>query len=184
LTAEAVHGYTTAMAGAIGANGDGDGREAPLDWAGWIKGLGKQARRVREFLGLSQEQVARVAGVSQGAVSRFEGGRGLATPLLVVMKVNAALRGAVSAMTPNALSIDARRLLELEEPLPGHEDGHAPPLAPDPSLEELVRIFHDVPERQRARLLAVMRAAANALGGTRLQVSGGGELPDADSADG
>ena len=63
-----------------------NGSGAQLDWSSWIKGLGKQARRVREFLGLSQEQVARVAGVSQGAVSRFEGGRGLATPLLVVMK--------------------------------------------------------------------------------------------------
>ena len=77
------------MAGAMAGDGNGGGRGAPLDWATWIKSLGRQARRVREFLGLSQEQVARVAGVSQGAVSRFEGGRGLATPLLVVMKVNA-----------------------------------------------------------------------------------------------
>jgi hypothetical protein len=46
---------------------EGNGSWEQLDWSGWIKGLGKQARRVREFLGLSQEQVARVAGVSQGA---------------------------------------------------------------------------------------------------------------------
>lgn len=163
---------------------NGDGTTAPLDWAGWIKGLGKQARRVREFLGLSQEQVARVAGVSQGAVSRFEGGRGLATPLLVVMKVNAALRSAVSAMTPDVLSVDARRLLELEEPVPGQENGHAPPISANPDLEELVRIFHDVPERQRQRLLAVMRAAANALGGPRPQQAARDKLPDAGSADG
>ena len=77
---------------------EGNGSGAQLDWSSWIKGLGKQARRVREFLGLSQEQVARAAGVSQGAVSRFEGGRGLATPLLVVMKVNSrsAQRGVAS----------------------------------------------------------------------------------------
>src|SRR5215831_19468889 len=91
---------------------------ARLDWSGWIKGLGRQARRVREFLGLSQEQVARVAGVSQGAVSRFEGGRGLATPLLVVMMVNSALRSAVSTMDPDLISQDARRLLLLDEQLP------------------------------------------------------------------
>jgi transcriptional regulator with XRE-family HTH domain len=168
----------------MAGDGDGEVREAPLDWAGWIRSLGKQARRVREFLGLSQEQVARVAGVSQGAVSRFEGGRGLATPLLVVMKVNAALRSAVSTMTPDALTVDAQRLLEIEETLPGREDGDGPSIARDPHLEELVRIFHDVPERQRQRLLAVMRAAANALGASRLAPSARDKLPDADSADG
>ena len=50
-----------------------------------------------------------MAGVSQGAVSRLEGGRGLATPLLVVMKINAALRRAVSTIDPELLSDDARR---------------------------------------------------------------------------
>jgi transcriptional regulator with XRE-family HTH domain len=172
------------MAGAMAGDGNGGGRSAPLDWVTWIKSLGRQARRVREFLGLSQDQVARVAGVSQGAVSRFEGGRGLATPLLVVMKVNAALRSAVSAMTPDALSVDGRRLLDLEEPTPGKEEGEEPPIARDPELEEMVRLFHDVPERQRQRLLAVMRAAANALGSTRLTQAVRDKLPDAGSADG
>lgn len=172
------------MAGAMAGDGNGGGRSASLDWVGWIKSLGRQARRVREFLGLSQEQVARVAGVSQGAVSRFEGGRGLATPLLVVMKVNAALRSAVSAMTPDALSVDGRRLLDLEDPTPGQEEGEEPPIARDPELEELVRLFHDVPERQRQRLLAVMRAAANALGATRLTQAMREKLPGAGSADG
>ena len=170
------------MPGAMVEDGDVGGRGAPLDWASWIKRLGRQARRVREFLGLSQEQVARVAGISQGAVSRFEGGRGLATPLLVVMKVNAALRSAVSAMTPDALSVDGRRLLDLEEPVPGQEEGEAPAIARDPELEELVRLFHDVPERQRQRLLAVMRAAANALGASRLSQTVRDKLPG--SADG
>ena len=172
------------MAGAMAEDGDGGGRGAPLDWESWIKRLGRQARRVREFLGLSQEQVARVAGISQGAVSRFEGGRGLATPLLVVMKVNAALRSGVSAMTPEALSTDGRRLLDLQEPAPGGAEDEAPPIARDPELEELVRLFHDVPERQRQRLLAVMRAAANALGASRLTRAVRDKLPGAGSADG
>jgi len=45
-----------------------------VDWREWMRGLGRQLRRVREFLGLSQDQVARLAGVSQGAVSRLEAG--------------------------------------------------------------------------------------------------------------
>jgi transcriptional regulator with XRE-family HTH domain len=141
-----------------------NGSGAQLDWSGWIKGLGKQARRVREFLGLSQEQVARVAGVSQGAVSRFEGGRGLATPLLVVMKVNAALRKAVSAMDSDMLSDDARNLLLLNERMPGWNEAAPPAITKDPELEELVRLYRDLPERQRQRLLTVVRATAAALG--------------------
>jgi transcriptional regulator with XRE-family HTH domain len=141
-----------------------NGSGAQLDWSGWIKGLGKQARRVREFLGLSQEQVARVAGVSQGAVSRFEGGRGLATPLLVVMKVNAALRNAVSSMDSDMLSDDARNLLLLNERIPGWNESAPPAITKDPDLEELVRLYRDLPERQRQRLLTVVRATAAALG--------------------
>lgn len=143
---------------------EGNGSGTQLDWSGWIKGLGKQARRVREFLGLSQEQVARVAGVSQGAVSRFEGGRGLATPLLVVMKVNAALRSAVSSMNRDMLSEDARRLLLLDEQVPAWDDNAPPPITRDPELEEMVRLYRDLPERQRQRLLTVIRATAAALG--------------------
>jgi transcriptional regulator with XRE-family HTH domain len=142
---------------------EGKGSGAQLDWSGWIKGLGKQARRVREFLGLSQEQVARVAGVSQGAVSRFEGGRGLATPLLVVMKVNAALRSGVSTMDGEMLSEDARNLLLLNERVPGWNESAPPPITKDPELEELVRLYRDLPERQRQRLLTVIRATAAAL---------------------
>jgi transcriptional regulator with XRE-family HTH domain len=141
---------------------EGIGSGAQLDWSSWIKGLGKQARRVREFVGLSQEQVARTAGVSQGAVSRFEGGRGLATPLLVVMKVNAALRNAVSIVDREMLSEDARGLLLMDTTLP--DDDGAPPITKDPALEELVRLYHELPERQRQRLLAVVRATATALG--------------------
>jgi transcriptional regulator with XRE-family HTH domain len=141
-----------------------NGSGAQLDWSSWIKGLGKQARRVREFLGLSQEQVARVAGVSQGAVSRFEGGRGLATPLLVVMKVNAALRNAVSSMDTDMLSDDARNLLLLNEHMPGWNESAPPAITKDPELEELVRLYRDLPERQRQQLLTVVRATAAALG--------------------
>src|SRR5512135_1615625 len=82
------------------------------DWREWMRGLGRQARRIREFLGLSQEQIARLAGVSQGAISRLEGGRGLATPLLVVVKLNVAMRRALLGYDPELLSPEAREVLE------------------------------------------------------------------------
>ena len=62
------------------------------DWERWMVGMGLYTRRLRELVGLSQEQLARLAGVSQGAVSRLEMGRAVHTPLIVVMKVNAAMR--------------------------------------------------------------------------------------------
>jgi transcriptional regulator with XRE-family HTH domain len=142
----------------------GNGSNDDPDWSGWLKGLGRQARRVREFLGLSQEQVARRAGVSQGAVSRFEGGRGQATPLLVVMKVNAALRSAVSATDTDILSEDVRNLLLLTDRVPSWSASREPAITKDPDLEELVRLYRDLPERQRQRLLTVVRATAAALG--------------------
>src|SRR5438445_10153434 len=86
-----------------------------VDWREWMRGLGRQERRVREFLGLSQEQLARLAGVSQGAVSRLEAGRGLATPMLVVLKINLALRRALRDVDPSLLNDDLRRVLQIEE---------------------------------------------------------------------
>lgn len=134
------------------------------DWREWMLGLGRQARRVREFLGLSQEQVARLAGVSQGAVSRLEAGRGLATPLLVVVKLNRAFCNALSQYDPELLSPDARRLLGTDLRLSDEGGGFAPyALANDEGVEELVRLYRSLPERQRGKLVAVARATADAL---------------------
>jgi transcriptional regulator with XRE-family HTH domain len=136
------------------------------DWREWMRGLGRQARRVREFLGLSQEQIAKQAGVSQGAVSRLEAGRGLATPLLVVVKLNMAMRRALGRLDPELLSREARDLLDRSEhwvPEHGSTRFAEYPLAKDAGIEDLVRLYRGLPERQRDKLLAVVRAAASAL---------------------
>jgi transcriptional regulator with XRE-family HTH domain len=131
-----------------------------------MQGLGRQSRRIREFLGLSQEQLARLAGVSQGAVSRLEGGRGLATPLLVVVKLNLAMRRLLADYDAEVLSPEARRILvetDLHVPNEGVTGFAEYPLARDPGLEDLVRQYRSLPERQREKLLAVVRATASAL---------------------
>jgi transcriptional regulator with XRE-family HTH domain len=136
------------------------------DWREWMRGLGRQARRIREFLGLSQEQIARRAGVSQGAISRLEGGRGLATPLLVVVKLNVAMRRALSSYDPELLSPEARDILEKTDlyiPDNGTNGFVEYPLAKDVGVEELVRLYRALPERQREKLLAVVRATASVL---------------------
>jgi transcriptional regulator with XRE-family HTH domain len=142
--------------------------QAPIaiDWRAWMLAFGRQERRVREFLGISQEQLARLAGVSQGAVSRLEAGRGLATPMLVVLKINLAMRRALRDVDPALLNDDLRRVLEIEErisPRIGDVGFDALPVTKDPGLEELVRLYRGLPDRQRQTFLSVVKAAADAL---------------------
>jgi transcriptional regulator with XRE-family HTH domain len=139
-----------------------------FDWKEWMRAFGRQERRVREFLGLSQDQLARLAGVSQGAVSRLEGGRGLATPMLVVLKINLAMRRALREVDPALLNDDLKRALEIEErisPRIGDVGFDALPLTKDAALEQIVLLYRNVPERQRETFLSVVRAAAEALSG-------------------
>ena len=130
-----------------------------------MRALGGQLRRVREFLGLSQEQVARLAGVSQGAISRLEAGRGLATPLLVVIKVHAALAGALRAFDPALVDDEIRETLRLDDPFAagpgGGPDGGL--ITRDPELDELVQLYRGLAGGQRRTLVAIMRATATSL---------------------
>ncbi len=135
-----------------------------IDWARWMRDLGLQVLRAREFLGLSQDQLARLSCVSQGAVSRLENGRGVATPLVVVTKICAALRSALAHVDPALLSEEARRIVASGMSLPDPQQtlmGASP--ASDAGLEELLRIYHRMSERQRGQVLVVLRAMAEAL---------------------
>lgn len=137
-----------------------------VDWPRWMRGLGRQNRRVREFLGLSQEQLAKLAGVSQGAVSRLEAGRGLATPMLVILKINIVMVRALRSIDPALLNDQLRHTLDLDQRLspPVADVGvETMPITRDPLVEELVRLYRDLPERQRRTFLSVVRAAAASL---------------------
>src|SRR5215468_11249359 len=125
-----------------------------IDWSAWMRELGRRLRRVREFLGLSQDQVARLSGVSQGAVSRLEAGRGLATPMLIVLKVQRVLARALADLDPALVDEDMRRTVA--DPVGDAE-------STDPELEELIRLYRRLPERQRPRLVAAARATADSL---------------------
>src|SRR5947208_7263965 len=137
-----------------------------VDWREWMRGLGRQLRRVREFLGLSQDQVARLAGVSQGAVSRLEAGRGLATPMMVVLKVHRVLTRALHAFDPAIPDDEVRAMLGLESlitpPTAGGSDAPLPSTR-HADLELVLHRYRPLPEPQRPSLAAAVRAPPSPL---------------------
>jgi transcriptional regulator with XRE-family HTH domain len=144
-----------------------DAATSDTSWAGWMRGMGRNTRTMREFLGLTQEQLGKLAGVSQGAISRLESGRGMATPLLVVLKVHHAFRRALAYIPADLLSADARKILDDDTRLitEGTSSEYRDiPMLKDPALQEYVQIFQGVPEHRRDTFLAVVRAAAGAIG--------------------
>jgi transcriptional regulator with XRE-family HTH domain len=142
-----------------------------------MRDLGRQLRRVRDFLGLSQDQVARLAGVSQGAVSRLEAGRGLATPMVIVFKVHQVLAKGLGAFDPALLDDQIRESLGLGGLMSGSvKDGGQQAITKDPELEEIVQLYRGLTERQRRTLVAVVRATANSLSKTNNSSGGQTEL--------
>jgi|SRR5581483_3556675 len=131
------------------------------DWREWMRALGRRQRQLREFVGLSQEQLARLAGVSQGAVSRLETARGLATPMLIVLKISAALVHELRRLDPAILSPELRKAIELQAalgPTGAALSFEEQRRAEDPQLEELVGLYRQAAVRHRSGLLSVVRA--------------------------
>jgi transcriptional regulator with XRE-family HTH domain len=138
----------------------------PFDWREWWRAFGRQHREIREFIGFSQEQVARLAGVSQGAVSRLEAGKGLGTPMLVILKISLVIQRALTAMDTSVLRPELRQFLELERRLSPPVAGtgfQALPVTDQPELQELLRLLRRVPDRNRAAFLTIVRAVGTAL---------------------
>ena len=134
------------------------------DWSNWMRDLGREVRRQREFLGLSQERLATAAGVSQGAISRLEAGGGLATPLLVVVKIRLVLIEGLRALDPALLSDELRRTVDTEQVVAVSVSGADPKVvAKDRGLDEVIQLYRRLPERQREPLLTILRAASEAL---------------------
>ncbi|MFN8545104.1 MAG: helix-turn-helix transcriptional regulator [Candidatus Binatia bacterium] len=136
-----------------------------VEWRQWMRNFGQQLRRAREFLGMTQEQIARLAGVSQGAVSRLETARGLATPLLVVLKVQRAVAEQLRRLDPAILSPELRGTLDLQTALvpPLGAGTGRPAITSEHDVETLVRIYREASSRHRPLLLSILQAAVEGL---------------------
>jgi transcriptional regulator with XRE-family HTH domain len=143
-------------------------------WRKWMTDFGRHVRRVRRFLGMSQGKLAALSRVSQGAISRFEAGRGLNTPFLSILRINLALARELKALDPSMLTDDIRRFLTHMEflatprpggtPKPGGVDLERIALSPDPGLEGVIRIYRSLPESRREAFAAAAQALAAAFG--------------------
>lgn len=139
-----------------------------FDWSGWLRRLGSRVRRVRQSLGLSQETLGRLAGCSQGAISRLEQGVARHTPMLVVARVERALRAEVERLAGPDLGEDERQLLErgiLTDPIP-LVDSHTPGIAADPLLVRVLTAWRSLPSARRPAFIIALRSAAEALRGS------------------
>ena len=82
-----------------------------VDWDICLRDFGGALRKLRESAGLSQRDLGRVSGVSQGAVSRFEAGRRRGIPAHVMLKIAVAL-ARQPATGDGPLALEVRGLLE------------------------------------------------------------------------
>lgn len=168
MRAHRLHSPVMAMDEHESTGGSGS---AKSDWEGQlIRDLGRWTRRVRGFLGYSQDKLAKLADVSQGAVSRVEAGRGKATPLLTFTKINQVFAQALAEIDPSMLTDEARAMLEraryLARPVPTMAEPR--PQQPsvmlvDPVLSRLISTYQTLPERERRGFLSVLDATASSL---------------------
>jgi transcriptional regulator with XRE-family HTH domain len=127
----------------------------------WMRALGLRMRQSRRFLGLSQEQLAIAAGVSQGAVSRLEAGTGLATPYLVVLHVQRALAAGIRKL--EGTFPEVTELLEHPTMLPNVEMPEpAVPTFGDEALHAYVAAYRDAAPQTRTMLRTLVQTVAKA----------------------
>lgn len=152
-------------------------------WYTWMRNLGGNTRRLRTLLGLTQDQLGRMAGVSQGAVSRLEGGRGMSTPLLVVVRIQQAFQHCLAQIDPAQLTPELRESVARERigELGGADDFRDVPVLHEPRLATYMALWHQVHPSRRDTFLHVVRATADAM--TGIPPAEGPEPPATDGRD-
>jgi transcriptional regulator with XRE-family HTH domain len=117
--------------------------------------IAHRARELRTVLGLSQEEVARRAGVSQGAVSRVESGGCAMVSVHTVLGIFVALVGELAPLRERCTP-GVRRMVEVVETiLPLTQEGPSPILE-DRAFEGLVRMYHELDGTERRHFVRIV----------------------------
>ncbi len=139
-------------------------------WRAWLRDVGQLVRRMRELLDLSQDELGRLAHVSQGAISRFEKGVGLSTPWIIAVKIRVALAARIRQLDPSLLTPEARRFLAQTDLYGLPRNPAMPPafddvaLLPVPELEAVLRTYSRLPRDARQTFARMVTAIGEALG--------------------
>jgi transcriptional regulator with XRE-family HTH domain len=125
-------------------------------WAELVKLVGWHVYSLRDLLHVSQEELARLAGVSQGGISRMESGRCLDMPLVSYAKVAAAFCRELGPLR-DRLTPDVRAVLHFTERVLAVEGLRSPlALFEDPTLQHLIGVYEQLPGPDRAAYAEVL----------------------------
>ena len=125
-------------------------------WREVTKLLAWHVHNLRDLLQLSQDQLARCAGVSQGAISRMEAGRCTDTPLVTYARVAAAFCRELAPLR-DQVTPDVRAVLDaVDGLLTTGSQRRALNLFADPTLRELIRVYARLPDADRASYAALV----------------------------
>lgn len=143
------------------------------EWREVVRTLAREARELRRLLGWSQEHVADLATVSQGAVSRLESGRMLNVPLHTVVVV-------MQVLVQGAEQVGIQLTAATYAFLSPFEGCIVHPI--DPTFASMLRVFHRFPIAQQAAFVTFLESM---LAPTRedthgLNAAGGGADPAPD----
>jgi transcriptional regulator with XRE-family HTH domain len=142
-------------------------------WYVWMATFGSHVATLRRFLGLTEADLARESGVTEGQVRRFEAGKLLDLSFVDVLRLNRALAKRLRRIDPDLLAPEAKGFLQhLDFLAMPDEDGPPAPggvpvaefrIIQDPAIEELVLRFRALDRAGRRAFLQIMRAVAQAL---------------------
>lgn len=133
------------------------------DWRAWMRGFGATVRRARDLAGLTQGELADRAHISQGGVSRLEGGRGTAVPLRSVMSVLGVLAESLRSMPPGSVPDDVLWLIGVPQLAPWSSPTDTQPSAGDPLLNALVERHRAMTPAERVVFVHAALSLADAL---------------------
>lgn len=130
-----------------------------MGWGLLIRGLGQHVRALRKLAGLSQQELAAHAHISQGAVSRVEAGECDAVPLRTIFQLFAALGTARTSAVSTSPALEAFLIA-----CATFADALAispPPL--DPRLRQLLLAYHAMSEESQVTFVQAVLPLAKQL---------------------